>query len=168
MQVIRFNHVVDMPVKVIGDAGFERTQVSGVFLPTDAAIVESSLPMASGTVIRFNGEPAGLGPAPGRIPGRSSNSPRPSAAPVRVGGGGNRVAPIGSPDAVGTTKGRPGTGKAATKGTTRPAGHPDAAVLMRMKFVSRRDAEGAQRTQSQRGEGVRDQVSGRIRLIADP
>ena len=41
-------NVLDIPVKVIGDAGFDRTQVSGPFLPTDAAIVEISIPMASG------------------------------------------------------------------------------------------------------------------------
>ena len=63
VQIVRFNNVLDIPVKVVGDIEFDRTQVSGAFLPTDAAIVESSIPMASGTVIRFNGEPPVSGAA---------------------------------------------------------------------------------------------------------
>ena len=71
VQVVRFGNVLDIPVKVIGDVGFERTQVSGVFLPTDAAIVESSMPMVAGTVIRFSGEAARHGRRRVATPGPS-------------------------------------------------------------------------------------------------
>ena len=122
VQVVRFNNVMDILVKVIGDIGFDRTQVSGAFLPTDAVIVESSIPMAAGTVIRFTGEPPVSGAA-GASTGSLVDVTPPVGAPVApVGRGGNRVAPIGSPDANLSKSGRPGTGKAAkpatTKGTT--------------------------------------------------
>ena len=121
VQVVRFNNVLDIPVKVIGDIGFDRTQVSGPFLPTDAAIVESSIPMVAGTVIRFNGEPPVSGAA-GTSTGSLVDVTPPVGAPVApVGRAGNRVAPIGSPDANVSKTARPGTGKAAAKGTTKGA-----------------------------------------------
>ena len=120
VQVVRFNNVMDIPVKVIGDIGYDRTQVSGAFLPTDAVIVESSTPMAAGTVIRFTGEPPVSGAA-GASTGSLVDVTPPIGAPVSpIGRGGNRVAPIGSPDANLTKSGRPGTGKAAKAATTKP------------------------------------------------
>lgn len=130
VQVVRFNNVIDVPVRIIGDAGFDRTQVSGAFLPTDAAIVESSIPMTAGTVIRFTGDPPVSGAA-GASTGSLVDVTPPVGAPVvPIGRAGNRVAPIGSPDANVPKSGRPGTGKAATKGTakgtapTKPATKP--------------------------------------------
>ena len=125
VQVVRFNTVVDVPVKVIGDAGFDRTQVSGPFLATDAAIVESTVPMASGTIIRFNGDPPVSG-ADGANAGALVDVTPPAAAPpVRVGPtGGNHVAPIGSPNAnVPKNAGRPA---ANAKGSTGKAAKPAA------------------------------------------
>ena len=118
VQVVRFNNVMDVPVKVIGDAGFDRTQVSGAFLPTDAAIVESSIPMAAGTVIRFTGDPPVSGAA-GASTGSLVDVTPPVGGPVvPFGRGGNRVAPIGSPDANVSKSGRLSTGKTTAKGTT--------------------------------------------------
>ena len=121
VQVLRFSNVLDIPVRTIGDAGFERTQVSGAFIATDAVIVESSLPMAAGTVIRFTSDPPVSGAAGANSGMVVDVMPPAGAAPMRVGAGagGNRVAPIGSPDANVPAKGagRPsGTGKAAAKG----------------------------------------------------
>ncbi|MDB5352219.1 MAG: hypothetical protein JWN86_3466 [Planctomycetota bacterium] len=121
VQVARFGNVLDIPVKIIGDVGFDRTQVAGPFLPTDAAIVESSFPMTAGTVIRFVGEPPVSGAA-GANPGALVDLTPPVGGPARPGAG--RVAPIGSPDGntTGKTGTRPATGavKAAPK-TTKPA-----------------------------------------------
>jgi multidrug efflux pump subunit AcrA (membrane-fusion protein) len=130
VQVIRFNNVLDIPVKVIGDAGFDRTQISGAFLATDAAIVASSMPLASGTVIRFNGDPPVSG-ASGITAGALVDYTPPVGAPVAAPTGRpvNRVAPIGSPDAnlpKTAAKGSSGTGKAAVKTTTKPAAKPAA------------------------------------------
>ena len=96
VQVIRFGHVLDIPVKVLGDAGFERTQVSGAFLATDAAIVNSTVPLVAGTIIRFSGDPPVSGLA-GAIAGAMVEVTPPVGGPVAPSTG--RVAPIGSPDA---------------------------------------------------------------------
>lgn len=137
VQVVRFSNVVDVPVKVLGDAGFERTQVSGAFLPTDAAIVESSVPMAAGTVIRFNGEPPVSGVAGANAGALVDVTPPVGGPPSPATGG--RVAPIGSPDAnlprtgTGATKAgggtsKAGTTKAAPKANTKPATPPAGGV----------------------------------------
>ena len=128
LQVIRANVVLDVAVKVIGDAGFDRTQISGPFLPNDAVIVATTVPMAAGTVIRFSGEPPVSGAA-GTISGDLVDVTPPIGGPVTPGVG-SRVAPIGSPDAnvpKGAAKGtaKTGTGKAASKIPTKakvPAG----------------------------------------------
>lgn len=132
IQVVRFGNVLDIPVRVIGDAGFDRTQVSGAFIATDAAIVESSLPMAAGTVIRFTGEPPVSGAAGANTGLMVDVLPPAGAPPVRVGAGGNRVAPIGNPDANLPAKGaaRPGSSgstKPAAKGNTGKAAPKPAA-----------------------------------------
>ncbi len=121
VQVIRNGNVLDMPVKVLGDAGFDRVQVSGAFLPSDGVIVESSLPMAAGTVIRFNTDPA-LSGAGDSTRGSLVDVTPPVGGPAAPAAG--RVAPIGSPNAspkVGAS-GKTNAGKAATKPAAKPAG----------------------------------------------
>ncbi len=125
IQVVRFGNVLDIPVRLIGDAGFDRVQVSGAFLATDAAIVESSMPMVAGTVVRFSGEPPVSGAAGANVGALVDVTPPAGVAPVRVAPvGGGRVAPIGLPDAnVPRGAGRPAaaSGRAAAKGNTGKA-----------------------------------------------
>ena len=58
VQVIRNEYVTNVPVRVLGDTGPERTQITGLFRRTDALIVSSSVSLLPGTLVRF-GEGAG-------------------------------------------------------------------------------------------------------------
>jgi hypothetical protein len=88
VQVIRAEHVVDVRVKVLGPVGPERVQVSGGFRASDALIVSSSVPLLTGTFVRFgtSGKVEGAPPDPDQ-PGRSASvaptSPaRPTSPPA--------------------------------------------------------------------------------------
>ena len=88
----------DDPVRVLGQPGPERVQVSGLFRPTDALIVSSSVPLVAGTLIRFNGnsganpaveatnpDPAEAGELAGITPPRAgSRSPSGTTAKSRI------------------------------------------------------------------------------------
>jgi len=58
VQVIRNEYVTNVPVRVLGDTGPERVQVSGPLRGSDSLIVSSSVPLLAGTLVRF-GEGAG-------------------------------------------------------------------------------------------------------------
>ncbi|HEV3167628.1 MAG TPA: HlyD family efflux transporter periplasmic adaptor subunit [Isosphaeraceae bacterium] len=94
VQVIRSEYVADVPVRVLGSPGPERSQVSGPFRPTDVLIVSSSVPLLAGTLIRFGGAGGASGnveaqaPRPGEVGEMAGITP-----PARSGG----VAPIGAP-----------------------------------------------------------------------
>lgn len=82
VQVIRAEYAVDVPVKVLGNVGPDRTQVSGPFQLNDLIVLESTVRLDPGTFVRF------------------SNFANPSADIVSpIGGapaaGPPRVAPIG-------------------------------------------------------------------------
>jgi multidrug efflux pump subunit AcrA (membrane-fusion protein) len=94
VQVIRAEHVVDVRVKTLGDVSPERVQVSGLFRGSDSVVVFTSVPLASGTFIRFGaeakvegappnpdqpGRPAAV--APSNTPARSTPATRPPARP---------------------------------------------------------------------------------------
>ncbi len=117
VQIARYGNILDLPVKVLGDAGFERTQVSGAFLPSDAVIVESSVPLIAGTVIRFSGEAAVSGAVNGNAGTLMDVSP-PIGGPARPSTG--RIAPIGSPDNQ-PTKGVGARTKAGASAPTKAA-----------------------------------------------
>jgi multidrug efflux pump subunit AcrA (membrane-fusion protein) len=72
--------VTNLPVRVLGDVGTERAQVSGAFRPSDALVVATSSPLLAGTLVKF---PEGAGP-------------RPSDAISRFGGGAGNVGSTGS------------------------------------------------------------------------
>jgi multidrug efflux pump subunit AcrA (membrane-fusion protein) len=126
VQVVRSEYVTSVPVRLLGPAGPERMQVSGPFRPADLAIVESTVPLVAGTLIRFassgDGPVEGVAPKQG-LPGVVADLEPPvgSAAP---GSPGSRIAPIGAPDSRapkssrGTVK---STVKPANKGTSKPA-----------------------------------------------
>lgn len=61
VQVIRNEYVTNIPVHVLGGIGPERIQVSGEFRDADALIVGASVPLAPGTLVRFNEGPAARG-----------------------------------------------------------------------------------------------------------
>jgi RND family efflux transporter MFP subunit len=112
VQVLRDEYVHDIPVQVLGSPAAERTQVAGAFRPSDAVIVESSVPLAAGTLVHF-GDDAGASAA---ITPPVGGTPRPSA--------GKRIAPIGAPDsAVPKPGSRTAAGSSAKRGTpaTKPA-----------------------------------------------
>lgn len=104
VQVIRNEYVVNVPVKVLGEVGPERVQITGALRPSDALITSTSSPLQPGTLIRFGagapvvegttpnpnreGAPATLA-APGQ-PAPPPAAPRPAPtprAPVQSGGG---------------------------------------------------------------------------------
>ncbi|WP_337177603.1 HlyD family efflux transporter periplasmic adaptor subunit [Paludisphaera sp.] len=78
VQVIRAEHVADVRVKTLGEVGPERVQVSGPFRSSDAVVVSTSVPLVSGTFIRFGveGMLEGAPPNPNQ-PGRAAAVPSP-------------------------------------------------------------------------------------------
>lgn len=110
VQVIRNEYVTNIPVHVLGGIGPDRIQVSGLFRPTDALIVGSSVPLVPGTLVRFREGPAargveGTSPNPahggndaGLVPPGSAHSggarrtgniaPRPTNIPAQTQAGG--------------------------------------------------------------------------------
>jgi len=99
VQVIRNEYVVNIPVKVLGEVGPERVQVTGALRSSDALITSTSSPLQAGTLVRFGegGPPAveGTTPDPNRqgipatiaTPGqpapRPTTAPRPAPPPTR-------------------------------------------------------------------------------------
>jgi multidrug efflux pump subunit AcrA (membrane-fusion protein) len=53
IQVIRNEYVTNVPVRVLGNLGPDRIQVSGLLRETDALILGSSVALAPGTLVRF-------------------------------------------------------------------------------------------------------------------
>jgi hypothetical protein len=115
VQVIRNEYVTNVPVRVLGDTGPERVQITGLFRRSDSLIVSSSVPLLAGTLVRFGegatnrgiegtppdpsigGAEAGItGPAgvrgrgtipgsAGALPGPAANRPKPAARPPSAG-----------------------------------------------------------------------------------
>jgi multidrug efflux pump subunit AcrA (membrane-fusion protein) len=127
IQVVRSEYVTPVPIRVMGVVGPERTQVSGPFRANDLVIVESSVPLAAGALIRFGARPdapvEGVAPEPG-LPGVVADVTQPAGG-VPTGTSGSRIAPIGAPDSnVPRSASRGGTQKAASKPATKPATKP--------------------------------------------
>jgi multidrug efflux pump subunit AcrA (membrane-fusion protein) len=71
VQVLRSEYVRQIPVRILGEVGPERVQVSGPFQMRDVLIASSSVPLLAGTLIRFGdsgnqGEVEGTTPNPNR------------------------------------------------------------------------------------------------------
>jgi multidrug efflux pump subunit AcrA (membrane-fusion protein) len=114
VQVIRNEYVTNIPVRVLGDTGPERTQITGLFRRTDALIVSSSVQLMPGTLIRF-----GEGAAAHGIEG---TAPNPSLSGAEAG----ITAPEGS-RGRGTASGRSPRGSAAAPATKPVATPPPSA-----------------------------------------
>jgi hypothetical protein len=105
VQVIRNEYVTDVKVKVLGNPGPDRVQVSGALRPNDALIVSSSVPLLAGTLIRFSGNPSG------RVEAKTPN-------PAVAGEAADLTLPRGaSPGAY-----------SKTKSTTKTTGQPPAST----------------------------------------
>jgi RND family efflux transporter MFP subunit len=119
VQVLRNDYVSNVPVRVLGPTGPERIQVSGPFRENDLVIVESSVPLAAGTFLRFDTEGSGrpvegLNPRPDET-GVVANITPPSGA---VG----RIAPIGSPGTTTGSKSKTSPKSSGVAPATKPAG----------------------------------------------
>ncbi len=53
VQVIRNEYVTNVPVRVLGDTGPERSQIAGALRASDSLIASSSVPLLPGTLVRF-------------------------------------------------------------------------------------------------------------------
>jgi multidrug efflux pump subunit AcrA (membrane-fusion protein) len=114
VQVIRNEYVTNVPVRVLGETGPERTQVTGLFRRSDALIVSSSVSLLAGTLIRF-----GDGAAPHSIEGVA---PDPSLGGNQAGISG----PGGSPGRAGAAVGVSGAAPRGQAGTqTKTPRAPD-------------------------------------------
>jgi multidrug efflux pump subunit AcrA (membrane-fusion protein) len=103
VQVIRNEYVTNLKVKVLGNPGPDRVQITGAFRPTDSLIVSTSVPLLAGTLIRFSGGGGGK---------LESTTPDPAEA----GDTANITPPRGDGKRV-VAKPKPGS---------RPAGYPGA------------------------------------------
>ena len=89
IQVIRNEYVTTIPVRVLGNPGPDRAQVTGPMRPTDALIVSSTVPLMAGTLIRFRSEAQegieATSPDPdesGRVAGITPPRVSPRTAPI--------------------------------------------------------------------------------------
>ena len=107
VQVIRHEYVTNVPVKVLGEVGPDRLQVSGAFRARDDLIASSSTPLLAGTLVRFGAvapSVEGATPDPARrgqnasvaAPG-SAVSPTAPAARPRANPAPRRPAPTTAP-----------------------------------------------------------------------
>ena len=53
VQVIRNEYVTNVPVRVLGETGPERVQITGLLRRSDSLIVSSSVSLLAGTLVRF-------------------------------------------------------------------------------------------------------------------
>jgi multidrug efflux pump subunit AcrA (membrane-fusion protein) len=100
VQVIRNEYVLNVPVRILGDTGPERTQITGLFRMSDALIVSASVPLLPGTLLRFGdasnrgvegvapdpslgGTEAGLTHPGASLPPSSARTSRGAAAPTK-------------------------------------------------------------------------------------
>jgi multidrug efflux pump subunit AcrA (membrane-fusion protein) len=110
VQVIRNEYVTNVPVRLLGDVGPDRVQITGALRDSDSLIVSTSVPLLAGTLVRF-----GEGAASRGVEG---TAPNPSHGGVDVG-----ITRPGNP--------RPRTGPApgspqSPGGNRRPGARPPA------------------------------------------
>jgi membrane fusion protein (multidrug efflux system) len=90
VQVIRDEHVTNVPVRVLGSTGPERVQITGALRAADSLIVSSSVPLLAGTLVRF-GEGAANRAADGTQGGADAGITSPSVPRGRSTGTGSAV-----------------------------------------------------------------------------
>ncbi|WP_406697284.1 HlyD family efflux transporter periplasmic adaptor subunit [Singulisphaera sp. Ch08] len=117
VQVIRNEYVANIPVRVLGTPGPERVQVSGLFRPTDALVVSSSVPLIAGTLIRFSDSAAANGGVEPTSPDPAEGGEVAGITPPRSGA---RVSPGASTKSRTTTRVPPATAPATPKAVAPP------------------------------------------------
>ncbi|MFO0909374.1 MAG: efflux RND transporter periplasmic adaptor subunit [Isosphaeraceae bacterium] len=121
VQVIRNEYVVNVPVRVLGQPGPDRMQVSGALRPSDALITSTSVPLLPGTLIRFNGgSEAGRGAVEGTTPNPGLVGDPAVVTPPESARAGARNRPTGK---NAPTAGTPTTTAPTPKPETKPAGN---------------------------------------------
>src|SRR5262249_49243485 len=94
VQVIRDEYVTNIPVRVLGENGTERVQITGALRAADWLIASAGVPLLAGTLVRFGengtsrpGEADGGAPAPGAADtaGGRARTPAAGASPANVG-----------------------------------------------------------------------------------
>jgi multidrug efflux pump subunit AcrA (membrane-fusion protein) len=105
VQVIRAERVTEVPIRILGVIGPDRTQVSGPFRASDVLLQSSSVPIRPGTFIRFNSAQAGR-----RVEGQPPTA-------EQIGEAATLAPPV---PAAGRPTARPTT-KPAAPATTKPA-----------------------------------------------
>jgi multidrug efflux pump subunit AcrA (membrane-fusion protein) len=93
VQVIRDEYVTNVPVRVLGEPGAERVQITGALRTSDSLIASASVPLLAGTLVRFgdNGTPAssaasGAEAGGNNPPGGRNRTPGSATAPPARGG----------------------------------------------------------------------------------
>jgi multidrug efflux pump subunit AcrA (membrane-fusion protein) len=104
VQVIRDDYVTNIPVRVLGENGAERVQISGALRSADSLIASSSVPLLAGTLVRFGENGASrAGDADATTPASGGAE----AGLTNPAGGRARTPATGVPANAGTTKRRP-------------------------------------------------------------
>lgn len=116
VQVIRNEYVADVKVRVLGQPGPDRVQITGPLRATDALIVSSNVPLLAGTLIRFGGS-EGNHPVEGTSPNPTDSGSPAEISPPRLG---SRPAPIGAPGSA-APRARPGVRPGAPAEPPKPA-----------------------------------------------
>jgi multidrug efflux pump subunit AcrA (membrane-fusion protein) len=115
VQVIRDEYVTNVPIRVLGENGSERVQISGALRASDSLIASTSVPLLPGTLVRFGENGTGR-------PG-DGDSATPATGGAEAGitgpaGGRARTPATGSPANAGTSKRRPTqSGRSAAGGS---------------------------------------------------
>ena len=89
VQVIRDEYVTNIPVRVLGEPGVERVQITGALRTSDSLIASASVPLLAGTLVRLgeNGTPAGSAESGTTNPaGGRDRTQNPGATPPARGG----------------------------------------------------------------------------------
>jgi hypothetical protein len=80
VQVIRDDYVTNVAVRVLGDTGPERVQISGALRSSDSLIASTSVALLPGTLIRFGENGAGATAGDASVPRPTSGRGRSPAA----------------------------------------------------------------------------------------
>jgi multidrug efflux pump subunit AcrA (membrane-fusion protein) len=110
VQVIRDEYVTNVPVRVLGENGTERVQISGALRAADSLIASSSVPLLAGTLVRFGENGTG-----------DANAATPASGGAEAGitgpaGGRARTPATGSPANAGNPRRKP-AGRSGTGGS---------------------------------------------------
>ncbi|SIO66724.1 HlyD family secretion protein [Singulisphaera sp. GP187] len=121
VQVIRNEYVTNIPVRILGNPGPERVQVTGLFRPMDALVVSSSVPLIAGTLIRFSGAAAAHGGVEPTNPDPAEGGEIAGITPPRTGSRGSSGASTKSrASSPAVTRVPPATAPATPKGAAPP------------------------------------------------